>query len=731
MRVLHWLVLAALAGAAQAQPAEPQVALATDSRLIPPASGDYYVEARIRAKQAGSGQLYLLGRHDGGNWPGAGLSLASGMLEAHLVRMQGGVLTRLKQVRRMAASAGRWDLLRLEMNGAALTVYLNGEKLGTAQDPGFAQLRGNIGFYSKGDAFEIGDMRVGPAADKPMRIAASLTGSAIQLQAGDAPRLVAVSALAGDGVTQLAFTASSSDPAVLSVTASRTGVTITPKQPGTASIVLASVADPAAQATLTVAVGPRFSMPLAALRGGAVFPAAGARGVPVDSALRITFALPPALGKSGSVRIYRKKDHKLVDTIHVGEEVAAIGPAGADQKRYLRRTPISVAGNSAIIRPHGGVLAYDTEYVAAVGAGVLEGVTGRWSFRTRRNAPAATTLTVDDDGAADFRTVQGALDHAMASYPRSTPLTITVRNGSYEELLFLRSKDRLTIRGESRDGVLIHALNNDGIHPGSGASQRAGAPAFSGGRALLMVEDSDLLTLDTLTLRNTTQRRHSLSGQAETVYFNSDAGRLVARNARFFSEQDTLQLKGYAWFYQTLVAGNVDFIWGANRAALFEQSEIRSIGDSANPDSGGYIVQARTVSAADKGFVFLDSTLTHGPGPAGNAIPPGRTYLARSPGTAATWDNVSFINCRMDSHIAPSGWAGTGASREPAPNPARADALHGWREHGNTDLAGRALDLSQRRGGILLDAGAARLQFGSRAAVFAGFDGGKGWDPQP
>jgi pectate lyase len=41
------------------------------------------------------------------------------------------------------------------------------------------------------------------------------------------------------------------------------------------------------------------------------------------------------------------------------------------------------------------------------------------------------------------------------------------------------------------------------------------------------------------------------------------------------------------------------------------------------------------------------------------------------------------------------------------------------------------LDLSQRQGARLLDAGEVSRQFGSRAAIFAAFDGGTGWDPQP
>jgi pectin methylesterase-like acyl-CoA thioesterase len=319
----------------------------------------------------------------------------------------------------------------------------------------------------------------------------------------------------------------------------------------------------------------------------------------------------------------------------------------------------------------------------------------------------------------------------MRAYPRATPVTVSIRNGRYPELLFVLGKDNLTLRGESRDGVVIHATNNDGINPGSGSSQGPGAPGFTGGRALLMAEESDLLTLENLTLHNTTIRAHTRSGQAETVYFNSDGGRLVARQARFLSEQDTIQVKGYAWFWRSLIEGNVDFIWGANRAALFEESELRTVGDSANPASGGYLVQARTVLPDDPGFVFLNSVLSSGPGPTGQTVPVGASFLARSPGTAATWDNVSFLHCRIGPHVAPAGWAGAGVNREPAPNPRQASATRGWREFGSLDLDGRALDLSARRDGHVLSAEQAQALFGSRKAIFARFNGGAGWEPVP
>ncbi|MBC7729170.1 MAG: pectin methylesterase, partial [Microbacteriaceae bacterium] len=125
--------------------------------------------------------------------------------------------------------------------------------------------------------------------------------------------------------------------------------------------------------------------------------------------------------------------------------------------------------------------------------------------------------------------------------------------------------------------------------------------------------------------------------------------------------------------------------------------------------------------------VFLDSQLTHAPGPAGNDVPAGSTYLARSPGTASTWDNVSFINCRIGDHVAAAGWAGAGVQGQPAPHPAgpHASAVAGWHEYGSMDLAGKRLSLAGRVGGQP----PGQAQPMARWQVFQGFHGGSGWRP--
>src|SRR5260370_41349447 len=69
--------------------------------------------------------------------------------------------------------------------------------------------------------------------------------------------------------------------------------------------------------------------------------------------------------------------------------------------------------------------------------------------------------------------------------------------------------------------------------------------------------------------------------QAETIYFNttftstSPGSRLSAKHSNFVSYQDTIQVKGWSWFYDCFVIGDVDFIWGNANAPLFDRCVIK------------------------------------------------------------------------------------------------------------------------------------------------------------
>ena len=325
-----------------------------------------------------------------------------------------------------------------------------------------------------------------------------------------------------------------------------------------------------------------------------------------------------------------------------------------------------------------------------------------------------TELIVDDNGhQADYRSVQAALNHFAQYQDADTPVTVRIKNGIYEEPLYIYKNNNLTLQGETRHGTIIRYKNNERMNGGTS------------GRPVLLVKNADNLRIDSLTVENTTLIGEG--SQAEAIYFNSPDGRLLVTNSAFISEQDTVNTKGWNWFYQSRIEGNVDFIWGYSKAALFEESEIRTVGDSRGNGRGGYILQARVRNESDKGYVFLNSRLTRGNGPLGDPTIDQTTYLARSGGCTGCYDNIAFVNTQMGNHIRPVGYLDS-----PAPTPAEATAAAGWREYNTTDLNGQPRDLSKRLSAFHeLSEEEAKDGYCTRAQIFADYNDGEGWDPMP
>ena len=521
-------------------------------------------------------------------------------------------------------------------------------------------------------------------------------------------------------------------------------------------------------------------------------PANGATDAYVDTRLKITFDSAPILGTSGTIKVFKVSDNSLVDTIDIsgapasatGEtqtvipktntEIDQIGAAVTTlggRSRWVYYTPVELDGRVASIKLHDGKLAYDTSYYVTLDDGVLTGTVrgtpftglataGDWSFTTRSPPESYLDIVVDDNGPADFRSVQGALNWIMnhcasgasASFgcnTVATPKTIDIRSGTYSELLFIRNLANITIRGNRRHSVVVQHENFENYNPGTGgsavaagvtnSSERGGTRRFlGGGRAVLLVEGGDLLQLSEFTLRNSHIKDALFNNQAETMYFNSaalSASRLVASHMNFVSTQDTIQLKGWAWIYRSVISGDVDFIWGAPFAVLIEQSRVHTVVDTSAPLSGGYVLQSRAYFGYP-GFVFLDSALT-----ADKDVPAGTTYLARSGGAGTNGfcsqmylagsasnihlfcDNVAYINTKMGPHVRAVGWLNT-----PAPN-LSPTANTGWRESGSMNLRGRALDLTTRDPTVSTTS-ADLSALDTRTKVFAGWSNGLGWVPE-
>ena len=255
------------------------------------------------------------------------------------------------------------------------------------------------------------------------------------------------------------------------------------------------------------------------------FPANKAVGVNPDTHLVLTFSSAPVLGKSGQVRIYDATDHSLVDTLDLSVPAGpdpsrrvvtptppvvdpnppaspttttpAVKTTPADLHNYQLTTiggladfhfyPVILHGNVATIYPHNNVLKYHHKYSVQIDAGVLAPATGAfagyageaWTFTTKATPPAAnaTRVAVAADGSGDFNTVQGAVDFVPDNPPQR--VTIFLKNGTYEEIVFFRNKANLTFRGEDRDKVQVGYANNSGFNPPMpGPSRRCAFSAY-------------------------------------------------------------------------------------------------------------------------------------------------------------------------------------------------------------------------------------------------------------
>jgi pectin methylesterase-like acyl-CoA thioesterase len=497
---------------------------------------------------------------------------------------------------------------------------------------------------------------------------------------------------------------------------------------------------------------------------------------------------------------------KLLTMNTTSSKVNVIGGllTGIDQVRVVNYVPIAINGNTVTIFPHNNRLTYNTAYYVTIDSGVFAGTISTatfngissataWTFTTKAAAPS--TLNVAADNSGDFATVQGAID--AIALKNSADVTIDIAPGVYQEMLFVRAKKNITFLGTSgNDGVdtIIQYDNSDGFNPTTGGGQAVTTPGAggtipanltAGGRAVMLTSSTTGIVLDGITLMNlhgqgslvlptlptsttvvantdsatptATYVNYSSSvTQAETLYFNTSftsttsPGTLIAEHSNFVSYQDTLQLKGFSWFYDSFVTGDTDFIWGNTNGALFERCEIKSrynTNGSSVVQSRAYLGFGTTAAPANfdtsyPGFVFLNSALTKEAGTF-------TAYLARSAGpplpTPATttgdggvidyyyaqYDIVSYIGCSMDTHIAPVGWSvstsAPGSDVSP-PNP-----VAGWREYGSTTPAGAPLDVSQRLvdptpdgvapfigGSLQLSAADVATFFPNRATILAG-----------
>ena len=441
-----------------------------------------------------------------------------------------------------------------------------------------------------------------------------------------------------------------------------------------------------------------------------------AREVNPDVQLRITFSQPPTIGNSGKVRVYDALNDRLVDTLDLaippGPTERATGAAltapylaapynydrsvvptnrntkpgtpsaGAEptSDKYQLTViggftdgfhfyPIIVRGNTATIQLHHNLLEYGKTYyllidpgVLAVADGSFKGITDKqaWRFSTKTKAPRAhaARMTVNADGSGDFNTVQGAIDFLPDHLKKR--VTIVVRKGIYQEIVYFRNKDNVTLLGEDRDQTVVRYANNEVFNPHPANIRTNPAPGtFPSRRAAVAIDNCNDIHIVNMTMQTTA------FGQAEGLLITGD--RNILSHTTVIGSGDALQANGRIYMVDSTILGGGDTILG--RGTLFcERCTIKS---------NSVLMWPRNPKEVH-GNVFLDSTFI------GTREP---TTIARSPQNEAfsyPYAEVVLLNTKL-TNIAPEGWSTAD----------KGGNVHFW-EYNSLNADGSPVDVSKR-----------------------------------
>ena len=277
-------------------------------------------------------------------------------------------------------------------------------------------------------------------------------------------------------------------------------------------------------------------------------------------------------------------------------------------------------------------------------------------------------ITVAQDGSGNFTTVQAAINAAPSG--QTVAYKIFIKKGKYREKVTIPStKTFLYFIGESINETIISWDDYSG---------KAGVTEI----ATVTINANDCAFMS-MTVENTWGRMND-GPQALAIKANAD--RLIFKNCRFISGQDTVMAHGNGkrqYYNNCYIDGNTDYIYGSAIAA-FDSCVIFSR-DRTDGSTGGYLTAASTPPGQTYGYVFRNCLMPDNNGntfytlgrPWGNDVQP---YTSET--------KVVFLNCRMGRTIVPARWSPWSATTN--------TAVVTYAEYNSKYFNGNLVDLSGR-----------------------------------
>ena len=151
----------------------------------------------------------------------------------------------------------------------------------------------------------------------------------------------------------------------------------------------------------------------------------------------------------------------------------------------------------------------------------------------------------------------------------------------------------------------------------------------------------------------------------------------------FISRQDTIHVKGFSYFKNCFVTGDVDFIWGYCDTSVFENCTIHTRADNRGSDRPAYVLQSRALNGKS-GFVFINCDFTADDRGENAKIFIGRSQGTGKPTSVDRWDSIALIDCKISERYDLALWTDEEGTR--AVYPEKGSAFTGWRQFGTKIL---------------------------------------------
>lgn len=268
-----------------------------------------------------------------------------------------------------------------------------------------------------------------------------------------------------------------------------------------------------------------------------------------------------------------------------------------------------------------------------------------------------------------------------SNLPVDEEIHILLANGEHHglnhERLFYNLHNPLVIESESGDSskCALRSENCESFHKNT--ENRA---------VLTFGEKCTSVSLKNFTIENThvkTCDDASLGNQAEAICFHCPSGKLNCEGMSFISRQDTIHVKGFSYFKNCFVTGDVDFIWGYCDTSVFENCTIHTRADNRGSDRPAYVLQSRALNGKP-GFVFVNCDFTADDRGENAKIFIGRSQGTGKPTSVDRWDSIALIDCKISERYDLALWTDEEGTR--AVYPEKGSAFTGWRQFGTKIL---------------------------------------------